>query len=121
MPKHAGRNDRNHTPIVHHLKSLGYSVQSLSSVGGGCPDIMVATFLYFNGRHIPTNLIFEIKVEEATIKRIKKKLENPIVQSTDSVQIAWHKTWTGQKALVSSVGEILTILKAYERGSPWLC
>ncbi len=110
------RTDSNHTPIVQSLKSLGYSVQDLSQVGGGCPDILVGVLMKHGSVFIPINLVFEIKASEEIAKKVKSKINTFIVLPKDSVQIKWHKLWRGQKAVVGSLTEILRIIKSYERG-----
>ena len=47
------RADTNQAAIVLELRKLGYSVQHLHTVGGGCPDIVVG--------HDGKNYLFEIK------------------------------------------------------------
>lgn len=42
MPRRTSRIDKNQTEIIKDLRKLGYSVVSLSGVGGGCPDLLVA-------------------------------------------------------------------------------
>ena len=37
---HAGRTDGTQTPIVEALRAAGVFVQSLASVGDGCPDLL---------------------------------------------------------------------------------
>ena len=51
-----GRVDNNQKEIVEALRKIGASVQILSSVGSGCPDILVG----FRGN----NYLFEIKSSE---------------------------------------------------------
>lgn len=115
MVKHAGRTDANHTPIVQSLKSMGYSVQALDAVGKGCPDIMVGVFMKVKDQKIPLNLVFEIKKDEKTAAKVKAEIAKPL-SPEDSVQIKWHKTWKGQKAVVATLIDILHIIHDYERG-----
>lgn len=38
---HQGRTDSNHKAVVDALRAVGAHVQSLASVGAGCPDLLV--------------------------------------------------------------------------------
>jgi hypothetical protein len=91
--RHHPRLDNNHQAIVATLRELGYSVQSLASVGGGCPDIVVG----WSGR----NWLFEIKpVGSPSRKRL-----------TDAEE-GWHFNWRGQVHIISSAEEALAIIWA---------
>lgn len=117
MVKRAGRTDANHTPIVQKLRGLGYSVQDLSQVGGGCPDILVGVIIRGNESRnaIPINLIFEIKIDEKTVLKLNEKVAGP-PKPKEPVQVTWHREWVGQKMIVSNLTDILHVIKAYERG-----
>ena len=54
-----GKVDANQTEIVRALRGLGASVQSLSSVGNGCPDLLVG----YRGR----NFLIEVKAEDGSL------------------------------------------------------
>ena len=72
--------DGNQAEIVDGLRSAGVSVQVLSGVGHGCPDIIAGK----NGR----NYLFEIKVRGG--KMTAKEIE-------------FSQAWRGQYAVVRSV------------------
>lgn len=76
------RVDSNHAEIVEALRGMGCSVQSLASVGGGCPDLLVG----FRGR----NVLLEIKA--------------PKGETTDD-QWTWGLKWNGQMGIVRSTEE----------------
>lgn len=76
---HCGRVDENHRSIVKALRDKGWSVQSLATVGSGCPDLLVG----LRGR----NLLFEVKSGEAKLSPLEK---------------GWHESWRGQVNIVRS-------------------
>jgi hypothetical protein len=42
MARFRAKTDGNHTDVVTALRSVGAGVQSLASIGDGCPDLLVA-------------------------------------------------------------------------------
>jgi len=72
-----GKVDQNHQEIVAVLRQVGVTVQDLSQVGKGCPDIVCG----WKGK----NYFFEIKTE-------KGKLSNK--------QKEWFRYWNGHKAVI---------------------
>jgi hypothetical protein len=62
---------------VQRLRQCGVTVQPLSAVGGGVPDILAG----YRGR----NVLLEIKSPTAPIKQTQKD---------------WHANWSGQVAIV---------------------
>ena len=87
------KTDDNQQEIIDALRAIGASVQDLSKVGGGCPDILVG--------HWGKNYLLEIKNPDT-----KGKL------STN--QIVWHKNWHGQVAVVRTVEEAFRAIGAIE-------
>lgn len=83
-----GRLDDNQQDIVKALRKCCVSVQSLASVGKGCPDILVG----FRGR----NWLFEIKNPEQV----------PSKQRLTKDEELWHFGWRGRVHVVTSFGEI---------------
>jgi len=81
--------DANHTAIVKALRERGCSVQSLASVGKGCPDILVGLR--------KQNFLLEIK-DGAKI---------PSKRTLTEHEQKFFDTWTGQVAKVESVEEAL--------------
>lgn len=77
---HQGRVDINHMLIVEALRKAGCTVQSLTSVGGGCPDLAVGRA----GR----NYFLEVKQPDGVL-------------TPD--QVVWHQAWNGQVATVRDV------------------
>lgn len=78
------RIDANQKAVVAALRKLGCSVQSLASVGNGCPDLLVG----WRGR----NFLLEVKDGEKV--ESKRRL-------TD-FEARWHEGWCGQVVTVES-------------------
>ena len=84
------RTDSNQGEIVKALRAVGCSVQDLSAVGEGCPDLLVG----INGK----DYLLECK-------SISGKLT--------SWQAIWHSQWNGRKcAVVRDVKEALAAIGA---------
>lgn len=94
--RRAARVDANQTQIVSALRAAGASVEQLSAVGKGCPDLLVG---YRN-----VNILMEIKDGEKT----------PSERKLTSDQIVWHREWKGVVFLVTSVDEALRALEYYK-------
>lgn len=86
------RSDTNQAAIVKRLREEGATVQLLSNVGGGVPDLLVG----YKG----TNYLFEVK--NITTSYGKTGLNN--------IQKEWHVNWSGQVNVVTTIDEALTIL-----------
>ena len=91
----AKRADRNQPQIVRELRRAGFSVQSLHTVGDGCPDILV-------GRQ-GMNWLFEIKNPEQPPS--KRKLTD---DETD-----FFKEWEGQVEIIHSAQEAISLMEMY--------
>ena len=89
MRKH-GKIDANQAEIVAVLRRCGFSVQSLASVGNGCPDLLV-------GRGLEN---FLLEVKDGNQPPSKHRL-------TDEEK-EWHAGWRGQVTTVHSVDEALS-------------
>jgi hypothetical protein len=81
--------DSNQKEIVSALRKAGATVQVLSSVGDGCPDILVG--------HRSKNYLLEIK--DGTAPPSQRKL-TPDEQN-------WHDAWAGSVQTVHSLWEAL--------------
>lgn len=88
------RIDANQQPIVVTLRAIGCSVQSLASVGDGCPDLLVG----LNGR----NFLLEIKNDALS----------PCEQQLTPAEMAWHAAWKGRVRVVHNVNEALLAVGA---------
>lgn len=82
--RRAARTDGNQADIVSALRQCGASVQVLSAVGAGCPDLLVG----YHGMA----LLMECKSEDG----------KPTPE-----QVVWHRAWTGHVAVVRSVDEAI--------------
>lgn len=91
---HAGRTDANHIEVVQALLGIGCTVQSLASVGLGCPDLVVG----FAG----VNILIEVK--DGTRIASERKL------TPDEKK--WHDRWKGQICTVESPEEAIVKVKA---------
>jgi len=80
------KTDNNQNEIICGLRAVGATVQDLSQVGNGCPDILVG----FHG----VNLLFEIKEKS----------------SLTPEQVIWHNNWNGQKSIAHNFDEALKLL-----------
>ena len=87
MRKH-GKVDSNQFEIVQALRQSGCSVQILSSVGGGCPDLLAGR----NG----VNILLECK-------------SSPNAKLTPDEQ-KFFDTWKGKAVIVRDVDEALAVM-----------
>lgn len=85
----AAKIDRNQPEIVAALRQLGCSVQILSTVGHGCPDLLVG----FRSR----NALLEVK----------DGLLPPSGRTLTPDQQAWHAMWRGQVDVVLNVEQAI--------------
>ena len=90
--RYAARVDANQTQIVSALRAAGATVQSLSAVGQGCPDLLVG----YQG----INILMELKDGK----------KPPSERKLTSDQIVWHSEWKGVVFLVTNVDEALQLL-----------
>lgn len=87
--RRAARTDKNQSDIVKAFRKMGCSVQDLSSIGSGCPDILVG----ISG----INILCEIKNDETRGK-------------LNAIQEKWHGEWRGQVLVVKSVDHAIRIV-----------
>lgn len=83
----AAKTDENQVRIVETLRKVGATVQVLSAVGKGCPDLLIG----WRGK----NLLIEVKS-----KRGKFTPE----------QVEWWAEWRGQKQVIRSCLEAIEFL-----------
>ena len=89
----AARTDKNHAEVVAALRKVGASVQSLASIGKGCPDLLV-------GYH---GILYLMEIKDGS-NVPSKQLLNPD-------QKKWHDAWTGSPVyVVRSIEQALKIL-----------
>lgn len=92
--RRAARTDDNQTEIVNALRSVGATVQILSAVGKGCPDLLVG----INGK----NHLLEVKDGD----------KSPSRQSLTSEEVIWHMAWKGKAFIVTNVSEAFAAIGA---------
>jgi hypothetical protein len=85
--RHKPRLDANQAAIVAGLRAVGATVQSLASIGQGCPDLLVG----FRGR----NVLFEVK--------------RPGAQLTPA-EAHWFDGWRGERRIVTTLDEAWAVL-----------
>lgn len=91
------RLDSNHKEVASALRRMGCSVQSLASVGGGCPDLLVG----WRG----ANWLFEIKDGEKV----------PSARRLTEDEADWHERWLGQVVTVESAQAAVNYMIAVTR------
>ncbi len=84
-----GNPDGNQGPIVDALRQVGAGVQLLTSVGDGCPDLLVS----FRG----ANHVLEVKTENGRLR---------------ASQVIWHRTWRAPVHVVRNPEEALRAIGA---------
>jgi hypothetical protein len=90
--RRAAKIDGNHAEVVHALRKIGASVQSLAAVGAGCPDLAVG----FRG----VNWLIELKDGSKV----------PSAQKLTADQIAFRALWRGQYAVVTSADQAIALV-----------
>lgn len=93
MTYSAKRVDDNQTDIVNAFRSLGATVLILSSVGKGCPDIMIGIF----GK----NYLIEIKDGK----------KPPSARKLTEAEAEFHQKWKGQVDIITSLDDVLNFMK----------
>jgi Holliday junction resolvase len=89
----AAKVDRNQAEVVNALRKVGASVQSLASIGKGCPDLLV-------GYH---GILYLMEVKDGS--------NVPSKQLLTEDQKKWHDAWTGSPVhVVRSIEQALKIL-----------
>lgn len=83
------RVDDNHAEIVDALRRAGASVQSIATVGKGCPDLLVG--------HRGRNILLEVKDGS----------KPPSARKLTPNEHIWQAYWQGQVVTVESVEQAL--------------
>ena len=91
--RRAAKVDDNQEQLVYELRRLGYSVQSIATVGKGCPDLVVGS----KGR----NFLFEVK----------DPAKWPSARALTKDEVEWHTFWKGQVAVVQTTEEALEVMR----------
>jgi hypothetical protein len=88
-----GKVDANQAEIVAAIRSLGASVQSLASVGSGCPDLLCAI----------SGFCFLVEVKDGSKVQSAQKLTPD--------QIEWHSKWRAPVYIVNSVAQAVDLVQ----------
>lgn len=91
--RRAAKVDANQVEIVDYLRRNGATVQILSMVGKGCPDLLVGY-----GGH---NWLLECKPGDACASR----------QTLTTDEAQWHHGWAGQVAIVLNPTQALEVVR----------
>ena len=94
--RRAAKVDDNQEQLVYELRQLGYSVQSIATVGKGCPDLLVGA----HGR----NFCFEVK----------DPAKWPSARALTKDEVEWHAFWKGQVAVVQTTEEALEVMRGLD-------
>lgn len=89
--RRAAKIDDNQNEIVETFRKLGWTVQILSTVGKGCPDILIGRCGF--------NMLVEIKDGN----------KPPSKRELTPDQVKWHDSWRGQKCVIKNVDEALDL------------
>lgn len=95
----AKRIDDNQREIVKTLRSLGASVQILSDVGKGCPDIIVGIF--------GINFLIEIKNGK----------KPPSAQRLTEKEQLFFDSWKGQVCIIKSPDEAINFINSHQKAA----
>ena len=104
--------DENQPQIVSELRKLGYSVLVMSSLGGGAPDILVGglrpgkTYQSIPGQSemVPVDVRMNWAFE------IKRSTGFPSDRRMTKDEMAWHRNWRGQIAVIETVEDALRVM-----------
>lgn len=93
--RRASRVDDNQDTIVRALRAIGATVQSLATIGKGCPDLLVGY----------RRESFLLEVKDPTKPKADRQLSED--------QVEWHRTWKGLPVhVVHSVDEAFKAIRA---------
>lgn len=93
--RRAGKTDLTQVAIVKALRDIGASVQVLSAVGQGVPDLLAG----WRGK---VNVLLEVKTGNGKLTE---------------EQVRWHSKWAGQVAVVNNAEDaIIQVLRAAGEG-----
>jgi len=98
MPRGANvcRVDENQNEIVKVLRELGASVLILSSVGKGCPDLLIGLSDHKGLKH---NILIEIKDGK----------KSPSQRKLTTDEQKFFDTWKGKAVVISSIAEAVLL------------
>ena len=88
----AAKIDANQNEIVNALRKAGCSVQILSSVGKGCPDILVAS---------PSGFLVLMEIKDGN--------KPPSARKLTPDQVEFHREWNSEIAIVLDAEQAIDI------------
>lgn len=91
MPSRARKVDANQAEVIKEFRRLGCTVQDLSGVGKGVPDLLVG--------YDRMNALVEVK-------------DGPKAKLTPD-QTVWHSKWNGQVCIVRNLEDVRNLVKSY--------
>ena len=86
------RLDTNHRALADFARSVGCSVQSLASIGKGCPDLLLGQ----------RGVNYLVEVKDPSRPPSERKLT--------PLEALWHPLWRGQVAVVETQEDLLRLL-----------
>lgn len=95
MSRYARKVDDNHTAVVERFEALGFAVQSLASIGNGCPDLLVS------------------RGQKTACVEIKDGSKVPSKRRLSADQEAWWSRWKGKVWLVEKLDDVNLIEEAW--------
>lgn len=93
--RRAAKTDRNQTEVVEALRAIGASVQILSAVGQGCPDLLCG----LNG----VNTLLEVKDGKLV----------PSARKLTPDQKEWHDNWKGQVTVIENAQDAVDLIRSH--------
>lgn len=88
--------DANQAEIVKALRQIGCSVVSIATVGGGCPDLVVAV-------NPATNILLEVKDGDKV----------PSQRKLNPDQVKFHREWKGPIHVVEDKEQAIALVQLY--------
>jgi hypothetical protein len=98
--RRAAKVDDNQAEIVEAARKMGCTVQILSHVGFGCPDLLIGC----NG----VNLLWEVKDGK----------KPPSERRLNPDQIIWHGDWRGQVQVIETIDQAVRAINYVRRAFP---
>lgn len=100
--------DRNQAEVVAEFRRLGCSVQVLSAVGQGVPDLLVGVP---RRRDLPFAGIVVFSAVDGINLTVEIK-DGPKAKLTPD-QTVWHREWKGQVCVVRNLEDVRNLVKSY--------
>lgn len=97
--RRAARTDDNQKEIVDALRKAGWSVQSIASMGGGVPDLLIGR----GGKNGQGGLNLLLEIKDGRKPPSKRMLTED--------EREWHEKWNGNVRIVERLDDISDLLK----------